>query len=166
VTTIRLALVLAGAVALAGCGAKQISSIDRKEAANVISEAQFAVTLKDWSRAEGLYAKAAGLCPDEGETWIGLGVVRMRLHNPSGARDAYKSALSAYADEVKRDPTNTIPVIRRASVLVILGRADEARAMVDKALAGNPGDRRLRNFVEMKGVDKIAADPGLKEVSP
>jgi tetratricopeptide (TPR) repeat protein len=164
--TIRLALVLAGAAAFAGCSARQISSIDRKESANVISEAQFAVALKDWNRAEGLYQKAAGLCPDQGETWVGLGVVRMRLHNPSGARDAYKSALSAYADDVKRDSTNTIPVIRCASVMVILGRTDEARAMVDKALARNPGDRRLRNFVEMKGVDKIAADPGLKDVSP
>jgi tetratricopeptide (TPR) repeat protein len=164
--TFRLALVLAGAVALAGCRAKEISSIDRKEAANVLSEAAFAVTLKDWNRAEGLYVKASGLCPDQGETWVGLGVVRMRLHNPSGARDAYKSAISAYADDVKRDPSNTVPVIHSASVLVILGRADEARKMVDAALARNPDDRRLRNFVEMKGVDRIAADPGLKEISP
>jgi Flp pilus assembly protein TadD len=164
--TLRLASVLAAAVVLAGCRAKEISSIDRKEAANVVSEAEFAVTLKDWSRAEGLYAKAAGLCPDQGETWIGLGVVRMRLHNPSGARDAYKSALSAYGEDIKRDPANTVPVIRSASVLVLLGRTDEARSMVDKAFAQHPDDWRLKNFVEMKGVDKIAANPGLKEVSP
>jgi Flp pilus assembly protein TadD len=164
--TVRLALVLAAGLVLAGCRAKEISSIDRKEAANIISEAQFAVTLKDWSRAEGLYTKAAALCPDEGETWTGLGVVRMRLHNPSGARDAYKSALAAYRDDLRRDPSNSIPVLRSASVLVILGRTDEARSLVDEAFAKNPDDRRLKNFVEMKGVDKIAADPGLKDVSP
>jgi Flp pilus assembly protein TadD len=165
VKTFRLALVLA-AVVLAGCRAKEISSIDRKEAANILSEAQFAVALKEWTRAEGLYVKAAGLCPDQGEIWVGLGVARMRLHNPSGARDAYKSAVSVYDEEFKRDPSNTIPVIRSASVLVLLGRADDARSMVDKALAKNPDDRRLKSFVEMKGVDKIAADPGLKEVAP
>lgn len=165
-TTFRLASVLAAAIALVGCRAKEISSIDRKEAANVVSEAEFAVTLKDWSRAEGLYAKAAKLCPDEGETWIGLGIARMRLHDPSGARDAYKSALSAFDEDTRRDPTNTIPVIRGASVLVILGRTDEARARIDKACASNPDDRRLRAFVEAKGVDRIASDPGLREVSP
>lgn len=90
----------------------------------------------------------------------------MRLHNPSGARDAYKAALQDYRADTKRDPSDTIPVIRSASVLVILGRTDEARSLVADALAKNPDDRRLRNFVEMKGVDKIAADPGLKDVSP
>jgi Flp pilus assembly protein TadD len=164
--TVRLALVLAVGVVLAGCRAREITSIERKEAANILSEAQFAVALKDWSRAEGLYAKAAALCPDQGETWSGLGVARMRLHNPSGARDAYKSALAAYRDDMKRDPSNSMPVIRSASLLVILGRADEARSLVDGAFAKNPGDRRLQNFVEMKGVDKIAADPVIREVSP
>lgn len=164
--SVRLALVLAVGVVLAGCRAREISSIDRKEAANIISEAQFAATLKDWSRAEGLYTRAAALCPDQGETWAGLGVVRMRLHNPSGARDAYKSALEAYRDDVRRDPSDAVPVIRSASVLVILGRTDEARSLVNDAFAKNPGDRRLKNFVEMKGVDRIAADPGLKDVSP
>jgi Flp pilus assembly protein TadD len=164
--TLRLALVLAVSVVLGGCRAREISSIDRKEAANIISEAEFAVTIKDWTRAEGLYAKAVALCPDQGETWAGLGVVRMRLHNPSGARDAYKSALEAYRDDTKREPSNTIPVIRSASVLILLGRTDEARSLVADAYARNPDDRRLKNFVEMKGIDKIAADPGLKEVSP
>jgi tetratricopeptide (TPR) repeat protein len=164
--TSRLALVLAAAIALAGCRAKEISSTDRKEAANVLSEAEFAVTLKDWPRAEGLYAKAAALCPDQGESWVALGVVRMRMHNPGGAKDAYKSALSAYSDDIKRDPANTFSVIRSASVLVILGRLDDARSLIDRAYAKYPDDRRLKDFVELKALDKIAADPGLKEVSP
>jgi tetratricopeptide (TPR) repeat protein len=164
--TSRLALVLAAALALAGCRAREISSTDRKEAANIASEAEFAVTLKDWPRSEGLYTKATALCPDQGEYWVRLGVVRMRLHNPGGAKDAYKSALSAYTDDIRRDPANTLAVIRSASVLVILGRLDDARSLIDQAYAKNPGDRRLKEFVEAKGLDKIAADPGLKEVSP
>ena len=159
--TSRLALVLAAVVVLAGCRARQITSLERKEAANVISEAQFAVTMKDWARAEGLYAHASELCPDEGETWVGLGVARMRLNNREGAKSAYKSAVSAYRDAIKAKPTDTTPVVRCASVLVILGRAEEARSLVDKAYAANPNDRYLRNFVEMKGMDRIIADPGL-----
>jgi Flp pilus assembly protein TadD len=164
--TNRLALVLAAGVVLAGCRAREITKLERDEAANVVSEAEFAVTMKDWARAEGLFAKAAALCPDEGENWVRLGIVRVRLHNSDGARDAYKSAVSAFEDEFKRDPAKTASVIRAASVLVILGRVDEARSLVDKAYAKNPDDRRLRDFVQMKGVDRIVADPGLKAVSP
>jgi Flp pilus assembly protein TadD len=166
VTTFRLALVLAAGMLLAGCRAKEITEIDRAEAANAVSEAEFAVTMKDWVRAESQYAKAVGICPDQGETWVGLGVVRMRLHNSDGAKSAYKSALSAYSDAMDKDPKDTLPVIRSASILVILGRVDDARTLVDKAYAKNPEDRRLRNFIEVKGLDRIAADPGLKEISP
>ncbi len=164
--THRLALVLAAAVVLAGCRPREITKLERDEAANIVSEAEFAVTLKDWPRAEGLYTKATKLCPDAGETWVRLGVVRVHLHNSSGARDAYKSALAAFKDDFKRDPTNSPSVVRAATVLVILGRADDARSLAQKASSDHPDDRRLRNFVEMKGVDKIVADPSLKDVSP
>jgi Flp pilus assembly protein TadD len=164
--TQRLALVLAAAVVIAGCKPREITKLERDEAANIVSEAEFAVTLKDWPRAEGLYAKATALCPDSGETWVRLGVVRVHMHDSGGARDAYKSALSAFKDDFKKDPTNSSAIIRGATVLVILGRADDARSLVAKAYSDHPDDRRLRNFTEMKGVDKIVADPSLKEVTP
>src|SRR5271167_4308911 len=95
---LRLALVLAVALALCGCHRKKITTLERDEAANMMSEADFAVTMKDWGRAEGLYAKAVGLCPDDGNAWVNLGIARMRLDNRAGARTAYKAALSAYGD--------------------------------------------------------------------
>jgi len=164
--TSRLALVAAAALALAGCRGRDITSLQRKEAASVSSEAAFAVELRDWKRAEGLYAKAADLCPDSGDYWMNLGVVRMHLGDRPGARTAYKSALPAYEAEFERDPANTQPVLRRAYVLVILGRAEEARSALDKARAKRPDDRRLRSFFENHGMDGMIADPGLKEISP
>jgi Flp pilus assembly protein TadD len=164
--TPRLALVLAAAVLLAGCHKREITKLERDEAASDVSEAEFDVTMKDWGSADALYAKATALCPDQGETWVRLAIVRVHLHNSDGARDAYKSALSAFEDDFKLDPANSASLIRGATVLVILGRADEARSLIDKAYAKNPDDHRLRNFVEMKGVDRIVADPGLKEVTP
>jgi tetratricopeptide (TPR) repeat protein len=164
--TPRLALVLAAALALAGCRAREITSLQRKEAASVASEAEFAVAMKDWRRAEGLYARAAELCPDVGGTWLNLGVVRVRLGDRNGARSAYKSALGAYEDAFNRDPSNSEALLRQVSVLVILGRADEARKVVDRARAKYPGDWRLREFAESKGVDRLVADPALKSVEP
>ncbi len=162
----RLVLVSAAALALAGCRPRAITSLERKEGASVESEAEFAVTLRDWKRAEGLYVKATGLCPDTGDWWVNLGIVRMRLGDRAGARSAYKSAISASEAEYDRDGASSQAVLRRAYVLVILGRADEARAAVDRARARSPEDRRLRGFVESHGVDRLLADPDLKDISP
>jgi Flp pilus assembly protein TadD len=162
----RLALVTAAALALAGCRAKEITQLERDEAANDVSDADFAVTIKDWARAEGMYAKAAKLCPDEADVWMNLGIVRMRLHNSGDARTAYKAALSAYKDSLKKDPSQSVTVIRIAYVLTVLGRADEARTVVADALQKTPDDARLREFSEQKAIDKMLADPGVKAVSP
>jgi Flp pilus assembly protein TadD len=164
--TPRLALALTVALVLSGCHRRVPTSLERKEAANIVSEAEFAVTLKDWPRAEGLYAKAAELCPDDGDTWVNLGVVLMHEHKNGPARDAYKSSLSAYAEASKLAPTDAIPVIRRAYVLVVLGRADDARSLVNEAQARIPNDRRLRAFIESKGIDKLVADPDIKDITP
>jgi tetratricopeptide (TPR) repeat protein len=164
--TPRVALLLAAALTLSGCHRKEITKLERDQAADMVSEAEFAVTLKEWSRAEGLYANAVKLCPDVGDTWVNLGIVRMRQNDRGGARSAYKSALSAYKDEVALDPTHTMAVLHRAYVLVILGREDEARSVIEKAREGNPDDRTLRSFVENRGMEKMLADPGLKSLSP
>ena len=163
---LRPALALAAALVLAGCRQRVITPHERDEAANDVSEANFALTLKDWPRAEGLYVKATGLCPDEGDAWVSLGVVRMRMHNPGGARSAFKSALAAYKDNLKVEPVNSLFVIREAYVLVILGRADEARSCIDKARAKYPDDRRIRSFVETGGLEQMVKDPGIKDLMP
>jgi tetratricopeptide (TPR) repeat protein len=164
--TARTALVLAAALALAGCARKQISAIDRDQAANMASEAEFAATVKEWSRAEGLYAQAAKLCPDTGDLWLALGVTRMHLGDHSGARDAYKAAASAYKDAFKADPTNSRAVGQRAYALIILGRADEARSAAQKALKDHPDDPLLKDLIDGGQLDRIIADPGIKEISP
>ncbi|HEY1848814.1 MAG TPA: hypothetical protein VGG37_06395 [Opitutaceae bacterium] len=164
--TRRLALLAVLAAIASGCHRHEITQHDRMEAANAASEAEFAVSIKDLPRAEGLYVKAVALCPDDAETWIRLGVVRVQLHEGDGARKAYKSALEAFKDDFSKNPTHTASVMRAATVLVILGRPEEARSLVDKAYAKVPDDRRLKAFVEDRGLDRIMADPGVKSISP
>jgi len=90
----------------------------------------------------------------------------MRQGNREGARDAYKSALADYVDDSGRDPADTEASIRRAYVLVLLSRLDDARAVIDKARAKNPDDMRLRGFVGNHELDAMVADPAVKSLTP
>lgn len=159
-----LALVL---LATAGCKPKgqDIPQIQRKEAASLASEAQFAVMMRDHARAEPLFEKAAKLCPDNGEYWIGLGVCRKRLGNVSGAKTAYEEAREAYRDAYDIDPKQSDALLQEFYVMALLGKVEEARKLQDKALKKNPTDARLRAFVEGKQLDNLIADPGFKELS-
>jgi tetratricopeptide (TPR) repeat protein len=161
----RPVLVLAACAALSGCGKTVITDHQREEAANMVSEADFAVTVREWSRAEGLYKSAVAECPDSGDTWVSLGIARMHLEDHSGAKSAYKSSLKAYKASFEADPTNSEPVLREAYVLVLLGRADEARSAVARAYKDHPDDRGLRSFSE-GDLDKMISDPGLKAITP
>ena len=157
-------LAVLGAV---GCKPKSenITPLQRKEAASLVSEAQFALTLRDYARAEPLFEKAAKLCPDDGEYWLGLGVTRRRLGNSSGAKAAYEEARSAYRDAFKRNTNDGEALLQEVYVLALLGRVDEANSTVEKARGKHPENSRLRKFVENKQMERLVAEPGFKEIA-
>ncbi len=151
----------------AGCKPKPkvIPSLQRKEAANLVGEAQFAVTMRDHARAEPLFEKAAKLCPDNGEYWFSLGVTRKRLGNPSGAKAAYEKARSAYHDAYEIDRNQSDALLQELYVLALLGKVDEAHAVLEKAQKKDPANVRLRSFAESKQLDRVIAEPGFKEMA-
>jgi tetratricopeptide (TPR) repeat protein len=153
------------AIALAGCGKKkEVTSLQRKAAANYISEAQFAVSVRDYARAESLYAKAAAACPDTGEYWLGLGSMRIRLGQRDQARDAYKSALKAYQEDAAAKPTEVQPVLQQVTVLLLLGRTNDARAIVATLPKKFPGHRAIQG-IDDKSIDELVKDPKFKELA-
>jgi tetratricopeptide (TPR) repeat protein len=152
----------------AGCKPrpKEISTMQRKEAASLASEAQFAVSVRDFARAEPLLAKAAELCPDMGDYWLELGRCRVKLGNRWAAKDAYKSALNDFARDEGRNPQLRAPaVLRQVYVLALLGSVDDARSLLTTALKEMPDNRELRAFAETKQLDKLLASPAFKEVA-
>ena len=153
---------------LAGCGKpqrKQVTELQRKEAAHLESEAQFAGTLRDFARAETLLAKAVELTPDDGELWLSLGAARMRQGKRDAAKEAYRAALRVYetvAREKKDDPD---PWLRQVYVLALLGRKDDSRAMLDKTAKRFPDHREVKLFVERKQLDRMLSDSTFKEMA-
>ncbi|MSU49964.1 MAG: tetratricopeptide repeat protein [Opitutus sp.] len=158
------ALILCSLILGAGCSRRpKITELQRKEAAHLSAEADFALNLRDWACAEGLLAKAVQLCPDNGARWINLGVVRVKLGQKPGAKVAYQGALDAYQAEGAADPKNVEPWLKQIYVLALLGRVDEARKLLDRATKQFPESRNVRAFVEGKQLERMMADPMFKQ---
>ena len=139
--------------------------MERKQAANFVSEAQFATTLRDFSRAEGLYVQATTLCPDTAPYWMSLAAVRLRLGQRDGARDAYSHALKAFEQAAAENKTDSEPALQQVYVLALMGRVDDARTLLGKLPDRFPNDRGVRNFVEDKRLDRLIADPQFKQLA-
>ena len=170
--SMRPTLVLAAVslTLLPACGArkpqqKEISELDRKQAALAVSDAQFSVTMRDWAGAERAYAKATEHAPDVGAYWVSLGTARMKLKQRDAAKAAYERALAAFEIEAKRDEKNPEPALRQIYVQALLGRADAARSLqeqVQKRFADHPD---VKAFVEQKQLERTLQDPNFKEVA-
>ncbi len=156
-------LVLAAAT---GCGPrrKPVTERDRKEAVVLVSEAQFAMNLRDWARAEGLFARAVELAP-EADFWIGLASNRVRLGNRAGAKDAYQSAFKALEDDIAREGAGAELWLRQANVLALMGRHDESRALLAKAAKRFPNEKRIQTLLDPTQFQKMISAPGFKEIA-
>jgi Flp pilus assembly protein TadD len=156
------ALVLA-----AGCGPagkpKPISDLARKQAEHSASEAQFAMTMRDWARAEAELTKTVELDPNTGAYWVSLGAMRMKLGNRSGAKAAYKGALAAFEGDAAGEKNDPEPWLQQVYVLALLGRVDDARVLLGKTAKKFPDQRNVRLFIEGKQFDHMLADPMFKE---
>jgi tetratricopeptide (TPR) repeat protein len=164
----RVTLILLGlwAAFLTGCGRKEITSLQRKEGASLVSEANFAVSLRDYPRAETLFAQAVVACPDTTDYWIGLGTVRRKQDNRAGAKTAFEEALKASRDATKRAGLNGQLRLQQVYLQALLGRMDEARDTLSRARKDLPDNRDIRAFVEGNELDRILADPGFKDMMP
>lgn len=152
-------------LAVAACAKKEITPLQRKQAATLASEADFASTVRDYARAESLLAQAAALTPDTGVYWLGLGSARMNLGKKDDARDAYRRALAAFEDAARDQKAGTEPMMQQVYVLALLGRVDEARRVQDKMLKRFPNDRDSRAFVEEKQLERLLDDPKFKQLA-
>jgi tetratricopeptide (TPR) repeat protein len=168
-SSVLLLIVSCAVVMMAGCSKQQpakpraeITSLQRKEAALMITEAQLALSLRDIPRAEGLYLKATALCPDTGGYWMNLGSLQVQLNKKKEAKNAYESALAAYQDALKAAPANASAALQQVVVLALLGRVDEARETLGKVAKDFPTDADIKTFVAEKQFDLMLADSEFK----
>jgi len=166
----KLVSVLLGSLLLlvaAGCKPKAaaITSLQRKEAANLVSEAQFAMSIRDYARAEGLLTKATALEFDNGNYWISLGSMRVRLGQRPAAKAAYESALHAFEEAYKLKPTVAQPYLQQVYALALLGRTGDARALLVKVEKAHGSDSAVRAFVQGRQLESMLTSQMFKEVA-
>lgn len=155
-------VLIAVLLAFSGCAKKEIPPLQRKQAAHLVSEAEFAATIRDYARAENLLAQATTLCPDTGAYWVSLGSTRVRLNQRDAAKSAFKQALKAFEAAEKNKDEQVEAAVQQIYVLALMGQVDDARALQTKLLKRYPDERRIRAFVEEKRLDRMLADPAFK----
>jgi len=163
---VTLIFILAFLLAGPGCSKRkpEITSLQRKEAAALVSEAEFAMAIRDYPRAEGLMRQATQLCPDNGSYWLNLGNISRKNGKKGEAKTAYGRAVTAYQDAYKEDSTNGQLLMRQMYAHALLGQFDDARAVLKKARAKHPKDSEVMGYDE-KSLERMIADPAFKELA-
>ena len=113
-----------------------------------------AFVAKDYSKAQTLAEQATSLDPQFAEAWVAYGMASVQLGQTDRARDAYGHALSLHQAGHRANPSDANQVSQQIFILSLLGRSDEAAALLKRAEAEYPKDEQIsklaENFTEAK----------------
>ena len=137
--------------------------MSRVEAANLSSEADFAMQMKDFARAEKALARAVQLDPRILVYWLDLGVSRRKQGNVEGARTAYQKALGICEEQYRQNAKDSNVILAQIRVLILLNKASDAKKLLEKARQDLPNDREIQSFWKAKMLDQMLVDPELKQ---
>ena len=154
-------------LAMAGCKQKpqvgaQVSPEVRAQAAQFASDGEFSAQVRDYAAAEQSLLKALNLDPTIPRYWKELGVMRKHLGNTSGAREAYQKSYDLLEAARKKDSGSGGLVLGEVETLVLMGKTDEAKELLQKTIKDYPKDQTLQQMVQNNIVDRMAADPTIK----
>lgn len=153
----RLVIVLACVVALVAVGcskkSKEVPAAVKAEAETLLSEAQFAMQIREFSRAEELIERAIKLRDDMPEYWVSLGMARRKQDDTGGARKAYKKALGLHVARYKADKTPE-ELAQQAFVLALLGQREEALKILEQGLKEFPDSQVMKKMADPRGLPR------------
>jgi tetratricopeptide (TPR) repeat protein len=152
------------ALLLAGCSKKEPDPAVAAEARMLASEAQFAMQIREFKRAEELMQRAIDLRDEQPEYWVTLGMARRRQDNTSGARKAYEKALSMHTSRYK-DEKNPEELAQQAFVLALLGRTDEALKLLEKGVKDHPDSAALKKMADPRGLPRTFQNADFKALA-
>ena len=148
-----------------GCHKKEASKQDQLAAAEAASDAQFAMTIREYPRAQAGYKKATDLMPENGDYWLGAGIAAFKAGDKSAAKSAYKSAANAYKAAYKKDKTALGAANQYVFVEFLLHEPADAKDFLIQVAKDHPENTGLNTFVNSNQLDKMADDPHVKDLA-
>jgi tetratricopeptide (TPR) repeat protein len=142
---------------------KEVPKLVAAEADNLVSDATFALQIREYARAEKSLARAVELRSDIPDWWLNLGTACKRQGKVGDARSAYKKALALYEKRYAAT-ADVADLQQQLIVLVLLGREDEARKLLERAGQKQPSQPVLKHFAEGKIVDQLLRDPNIQQL--
>ena len=157
VTTLALA---------AGC-TKKLKEVDpqaEKEAKLLMSEAQFAMSIREYPRAEELIRRSIKLTDEVPEYWVSLGMTLRKQDNKDEARKAYKRALELHTlrYEISKKPEE---LAQQAFVLGLLGKTDDALKVLEKGLKEYPDSPVMKKMADPRGLPSTFKNQQFKDLT-
>jgi Flp pilus assembly protein TadD len=140
----------------------EVSSDNRAQAVKLVTDADMQNLLKDYAGAEKLLVQAVELDPTVPVYWSNLGMIRMQLGDKSGAKKAYKRELEICEKAAKKDAKDIDAQLSQLRPLVLLGRADDARKLLEKIGRDNPDNFNLKQLIDSKPIDLMTGNPKIQ----
>jgi Flp pilus assembly protein TadD len=101
----------------------------------------------DNANAASLLRQATELKPDFAEAWVGLGMAEVQLSQIEKARSAYVQALTLHSERYKRTQAPN-ELQQQAFVLLLLGRADDAEALLAQGKQKHANSPTFQEFAD------------------
>lgn len=116
-------------------------------AQELCNKASFAMQEDDHASAASLLRQATELKPDFAEAWVGLGMALVQMNQIAKARSAYECALALHSERYKHTQS-TNELQQQAFVLLLLGKPDEAEALLVNGRQTHPNATILQTFAD------------------
>ncbi len=117
----------------------------------------------DFALARTNAARATELDSYFAEAWVALGMASVRLGDMDQAKAAYEHALAVHQARHRSDPADSNQVFQQIYVLSLLGRSDEAQALLTQALTEYPDDKQIARLHEsFASTEKLWRTWGIK----
>ncbi len=158
-------------VALVGCKDKPKTPVPSTpkavaaEVGRIISEAEFAVQMKDFARAETLMNQAIALEKDDARHYMRLAYVAIQQANKTNARAAYEKALKCYIQESKGDGGNPAIILDIINVHLLLRQPAEAQKVLDAAVKQFPKVEDFKIMQKENAIQQMMKDPEIQSLS-
>jgi tetratricopeptide (TPR) repeat protein len=166
---VLFSLTCVSALLISGCSKqakeeKEVPTVVKAEAAALVSEAQFAMEIREYARAEELIQRALKLREDMPEYWVTLGMAHRKQEEKDDARKAYKKALGLHVDRYKKkkDPAE---IAHQAFVLGLLGQTEEALKLLSQGVKDHPNSSFLKDKADSRGLPRTFRTPEFKALS-